>query len=139
MKRSIPFRLLLIALALLALLGTGCGRTGSEGGTTATTTYTNGLTTSTGSCTTGYVYSSQYGCLLQSSCPTGYGLYGSQCVTLTAQSTSNSCQGTCPAGYAQTSYGCLPQAYCQSCFGYANGYCIGATNYAPGSYYWAGY
>lgn len=96
-----------LAVALLA----GCGSSNS-GTTTAV------VTTSATSCSTGYIYSSTYGCLPQSSCPSGYGLYNNQCVLVTTGT-------TCDAGYVFSStYGCLPQSGCGTGYALYNGQCI---------------
>lgn len=133
---------------LFALSLAACGNNDSTG-----TTVTTGLGT-TGSCAAGYVYSTMYGCLPQSTCSAGYGLYNGQCVYLSSATTmtcpagyiqsgatcviatttsTNSCQGACMAGYVSTVWGCLPQGSCGACFGYANRYCLGG---APTGYLW---
>ena len=138
-------KLLLAILAVMSLAA--CGNNGSDSaGTTAIVTTTNGT------CSAGYVYSSMYGCLAQSTCSAGYGLYNGQCVIATSTTTlscpsgyvqsgstcvvgttytTSSCQGSCTVGYTATVWGCLPQGNCGGCFGSANGYCLGgaATGY----------
>lgn len=90
-----------VGSALLVL--TGCGQAGS----TATTTSSAG-TTST-SCSSGYVYSSYYGCLLQSSCASGYGLYNGSCVLLTGYSTTTSSTGCVSISQSIPFYGSSAQ------------------------------
>ena len=161
-----------LLLSLIGLVGliivSGCAGSSQTAATTATAAY--------GQCTTGYVYSTSYGCLPQSGCSSGYALYNNSCIyvgTTTSQTctsgytwngsscvysgvattcqtgytlvgnqcvfsgntTVNTCGGTCPVGYSQTSYGCLPQYRCQTCYGYTQGYCLNTA----GQYYWLGY
>lgn len=82
-----------------------------------------------GTCATGSVYSPTYGCLTQSNCQAGFGLYNNQCVSLT-QTTIN---GTCAAGLVySTTYGCLAQANCSVGYGNYNGQCV-VANGGPGA------
>ena len=60
----------------------GCGQNGS---TTAAQTYASS------SCSSGYVFSSSYGCLLQSTCGSGYGLYNGSCVLVGATTATSGC------------------------------------------------
>ena len=76
-----------------------------------------------GICQAGQV-STQYGCLSQGYCQTGYGLYNNQCIP----GNMNNGQNYCPAGQVSTQYGCLAQGQCQPGSGYYNGQCI------PGNY-----
>lgn len=80
-------------------------------------------------CQAGYVYTTQYGCLPQSTCPPGYGMYQNQCY----QGTINN--GSCQAGYIYSSqYGCLQQAHCQPGSGLYNGQCVYVDSYYNGGY-----
>lgn len=91
---------------------------------------------SAASCVAGQVYSPQYGCLAQSNCPAGEGLYNNQCVLLTATSNGTT---VCSAGLVSTQYGCLPQGNCPAGLGSYNGQCVyagiptGAGTGAPGT------
>jgi hypothetical protein len=80
------------------------------------------------SCQNGYSYSTYYGgCLAQSSCPSGQGLYNNQCVSLVsgAQTTG---QVSCAAGSLYSAqYGCLPQANCPAGQGLYNNQCVAAS------------
>lgn len=99
-----------------ALLLTACGK--SSGGSSSNRSANVGV------CQAGYV-NSQYGCLQQSGCPSGYGLYNGQCVVATNQ--HNNCQ----AGYVYSSqYGCLQQGNCQQGYGLYGNQCV----YADGAY-----
>ena len=71
---------LLMMTVLLAL--TGCGQASSAASSAGTTS---------SSCSSGYVYSSTYGCLLQSTCGSGYGLYNGSCIYVGTTTTSGSC------------------------------------------------
>lgn len=120
--------LLLGIFAVMALFFSACGNKDSGGGTGAVAPVTVA-----GQCTAGYVYSSSYGCLPQSGCPIGYGMYNNQCIPATTiNGGAASCQGTCQAGYTQTAYGCFPQGGCMSCYGYnqTNGWCYPGVNYS---------
>ena len=139
-----------LSIALIGLLAlsvlSSCGNSGTATSGTATTL--------TATCSTGYVYSATYGCLAQSTCSSGYGLYNNQCVYLGTTATTTTCPtgytlysnqciasststvNSCGvAGYTPTPYGCLPQYYCAVGFGYLNGYCLNAS----GQYYRLGY
>ncbi|OFZ83293.1 MAG: hypothetical protein A2583_09210 [Bdellovibrionales bacterium RIFOXYD1_FULL_53_11] len=67
-----------------AFILSGCGSSESTG-TTATSSNTSA------SCTTGYVYSSTYGCLLQGTCSSGYGLYNGSCILLSGTTSTGTC------------------------------------------------
>lgn len=144
-------RIFFLVLVGLGLLGAGCAKSGSSGSSSDSTSTT---------CATGYVYSSTYGCLAQSTCPTGYGLYNNQCVYLTTTTTTltcptgyiqsgttcvvntattySACQGSCPVGYTQTAYGCFPQGNCMSCYGAYGQYCMGGSQVGY-TWYWKYY
>jgi hypothetical protein len=112
----------------------------------------------TQSCNAGSVLHPTYGCIQQSGCPVGSGLYGNQCVAVgnsfnsgqcpagyvysvsgcVVSPAASACQGMCTAGQVQTAYGCLPQNTMKcgnSCYGFYNGYCIGQS----GDYVQVGY
>jgi hypothetical protein len=60
-------------------------------------------TGATAACSTGYVYTSAYGCGPQSTCSTGYALYNGQCISTTATPTATPTPTTvttvtCPSG-----------------------------------------
>ena len=83
----------------------------------------------------GQVYT-QYGCLAQSTCPTGYGMYGTQCVPGTTGYNYNNTTG-CAAGQVPTQMGCLYQGTCPAGYGYLQNYnaCVPAVqNYNTGVY-----
>jgi hypothetical protein len=68
----------------------------------------------TAACSTGYVYTSAYGCEPQSTCSTGYALYNGQCVSTTSTPTSTptptpttATTVTCPSGYFLTGTTCV--------------------------------
>jgi hypothetical protein len=73
-------------LIFLSVILTGCGQS-----PTTATAAAAAVVTPTSICSSGYVYSSTYGCLLQSNCPTGYGLYSGACVGLSSAATSSGC------------------------------------------------
>lgn len=106
MKKMIEF-LILLGLGLLLA---SCAKDSDSSATTAVTA---------GSCSSGYIYSSTYGCLLQSSCPSGYGLYNNQCVLVSGATT------TCSSGYVYSAtYGCLPQSTCSAGYALYSNQCI---------------
>jgi hypothetical protein len=104
---------------LICSIGFGLAISACAGSSGSTTT-----TSAVGSCSVGYVYSSTYGCLTQSTCPTGYGLYNNQCVVATSTATS-SISSACGVGYVySTRYGqCFQQAGCPTGYGNYGGYC----------------
>jgi hypothetical protein len=135
------FKVLPGVIALLgALFLLGCG---------TSNTSTNGVSATTGSCSTGYLYSATYGCLAEGSCSSGYALYNNSCVYVgtttttscstgytynstygclyTGTTTTTTYQGSCTTGYVQTLYGCLVQGTCPSGYGYAYGMCYKST------------
>lgn len=85
--------------------------------------------TTTSSCPSGYVYSSEYGCLPQMSCPSGQGWYIDRCVVIGGY--SNICQAYCPIGFIATKFGCFPAIpACPPCTGYGgDGFCYRSINY----------
>lgn len=111
MRNMISLFFTVFALGAVLILS-GCGS--NSGNSTAAAGAT---------CEAGYVYSSTYGCLLQSTCASGYGLYNNQCVALTTTTAA-----TCAAGYVYSStYGCLAQSSCSSGYGLYNNTCVLAT------------
>ena len=106
--------ILTIACSLAVVFGfVACGNSGG-GGSSTTTTVTTAST-----CSAGYVYNSTYGCLPQSTCPAGYGMYNNSCVAGTATSS------TCASGYVYSAqYGCLAQSSCASGYAMYNNQCI---------------
>jgi hypothetical protein len=114
---------------LLASLGivlgfAACGSGGGGGSSTVTTA---------GTCSAGYVYTATYGCLPQSTCPAGYGMYNNTCVVGTTST------GTCSAGYVYSAqYGCLPQSSCSAGYAMYNNQCIyvgtSSTNMCPAGF-----
>lgn len=140
-------RIFLMILMMGPLSMTVACNSGSSGSSSSGTVTTTAATT----CASGYVYSSTYGCLLQSTCPTGYGLYNNQCVVATSTAystcatgytlyngtcvysgtttTTTTCGGSCAAGMVQTVYGCMAQASnCQACYARYGSYCLGGPN-----------
>jgi hypothetical protein len=117
-----------VMLNIVAGLVTGCGATTSNVvGTTGTSSALTTLpaaanTTTANTCSTGYVYSTTYGCLLQSNCATGYGMYNGSCVLLTG---TNAGSGACPAGSVYSAqYGCLVQGNCPIGYGLDGTSCV---------------
>lgn len=78
--------------------------------------------TPAGNCGSGYVYSSQYGCLQQGNCPSGQGLYNNQCTLATGNI------GNCSSGQVYTQYGCLAQGNCPSGQARYGNQCVMAYN-----------
>jgi hypothetical protein len=79
--------------------------------------------TTPASCPAGQIYSSQYGCIEQLTCPDGSGFYNGQCVVIEVVQ-QGYCQDWCPDGFTNTPYGCFPQVGgCPPCTGYADGIC----------------
>jgi len=68
----------------LSACNNGSGSSGSGGGTAVTAQ-------AVGNCAAGSVYTSQYGCLPQSSCPAGQGLYVSGATSICVVGTTNTC------------------------------------------------
>lgn len=100
-----------LAALVLAIFAMGCSKGSS-----------NTAITSASTCSAGYVYNSSYGCLTQSTCPAGYGMYNGTCVQATTTA------GTCSAGYVYSStYGCLTQSSCPTGYGMYNNTCVPAT------------
>lgn len=111
-----------------ALFMVACGGGGGSGSR-------NTLVNGAGSCQAGYVWTSQYNCLPQSSCPPGYGMYQNSCI----QGSVNN-QTCTQAGYYPTQYGCLPQGGCQPGSAlYNNQTCVQVTNYNNGYNGYNGY
>ena len=72
----------------------------------------------TGTCSSGYLYSSTYGCLPQSNCQTGYALYNNSCVYVGYTTTSTT---SCTSGYVYTTqYGCQLQGSTACSTGYVS-------------------
>lgn len=137
MNRLIVLLAQTMGFVLFGAAMAGCGSSGS-----------NSSTNNAGTCSaSGYVYSASYGCIPQSNCGSGYGLYNGQCVLLSSttassscssgyywngyqcvvnstsstygtSSTTNACQSSCSSGYVYTARGCLPRtSQCPSCAG----------------------
>lgn len=70
---------------------TACGKDDEKTVATAAST----------TCQAGYGYNASYGCLPQSYCPAGQGLYQNTCVAATPTN------GNCPSGYAWNGSSCM--------------------------------
>ena len=114
---------LLILAALLLPFNIGCGQSFSSTDSTSAATGT----TATAICASGYVYTTTYGCLPQSTCADGYAMYNNTCVSTTTTTTTagTTSTTTCSSGYVySTNYGCIPQLTCSSGYGWYNNSCI---------------
>ena len=103
--------------AVFAMIGLGaCGSNSGSSNPTAAL-----------ACPVGSNQSASYGCLPQSTCPAGQGLYNGGCIGLTTQAASSTCT---TAGYFQTAYGCQPQGTCPAGSATYNGGCVPVTTTA---------
>jgi hypothetical protein len=101
-----PKLLLPITMLMAVFLLTACGKDDDSVATAAATT-----------CQAGYGYNSSYGCLPQSYCPVGQGLYQNQCVVASqAAATGDRCSSYYPGTYESTPgwCSCLPNLHPQA-------------------------
>jgi hypothetical protein len=90
-----------------------------------------------GACAGGQ-FQSNYGCISQGACGSGYGTYNGQCVPIN----QGNMGGSCTAGQVMIgSVGCVPQGSCPANYGYYNNQCVAGTmgGYQQGGYNQGGY
>ncbi|MFN8846930.1 MAG: hypothetical protein ACK5W9_08775, partial [Bdellovibrionales bacterium] len=108
--------LLATLLTGMALLVSGCGKSGGGGGSSVNNANTN-------ICPAGAV-NTQHGCLNQTGCPVGYGNLNGQCVPALSGSTQQ-----CQAGFVfSNQYGCLQQGQCPAGYGLYQNQCVIANS-----------
>jgi hypothetical protein len=107
--------LIRLSTTVIFLFGTvHCAKTSNSSADTSTAGTT---------CSTGYLYSTYYGCQLQ--CGTSSVWYNGQCIATTT-SVTGTASTTCSSGYLySTAYGCQPQ--CGTSMIWYNNACIAAT------------
>lgn len=107
--------------AIFFVILAGCAKTSNDGSTSTAAATT---------CSTGYLYSTYYGCQVQ--CGTSSIMYNNQCIPTTTSITGTTT--TCQSGYLYSAYGCQPQ--CGTNMVWYNNQCVAAavttTTYTSG-------